>query len=216
MLGLLAMSPEATVIIPTIPERLHLLKRAVDSVMNQTVPCEILVKLDESGVGPARLRNEAVAETQTGFVAFLDDDDEFLPHHVELLLDAAKESDADVVYPWFHHVVNGKYSTKNFLYVRGAPAFGHPFDGDWLRKDNYVPVTTLVRRSSFNFVGGFPQPGSKAWPRQDCEDWGLWIKMVDHGMKFVHVPNRSWIWHWHSANTQGMPSRVKGITSPPQ
>src|SRR3546814_14405548 len=79
--------------------------------------------------------------------------------------------------------------------MNGAPAFGQEFDPAALQANNFIPVTALVRTSLFVAVGGFPQPGSEAWPHADCEDWGLWQRLLAPGAPFSHLPERTWTWH---------------------
>jgi len=35
-----------------------------------------------------------------------------------------------------------------------------------------------------------------------CEDWGLWLALLDAGAAFSHLPQRTWIWH-NGAGTRG-------------
>lgn len=74
------MKPAITVAIPTIPPRRALLRRALRSVQDQTMPAaaiSVAVDLDRQGAWVTRQR--ALNAVQTPWVAFLDDDDEFLP-----------------------------------------------------------------------------------------------------------------------------------------
>jgi glycosyltransferase involved in cell wall biosynthesis len=107
-------APEITVVIPT-HARPELLARAIRSVLAQTVAAiEVVVVLDgedpattrvlerfsddrirhitlERNSGGGRARNAGVSEARGEWIAFLDDDDEFLPHKLELQLAAAKK-----------------------------------------------------------------------------------------------------------------------------
>src|SRR3546814_8644512 len=75
-------------------------------------------------------------------------------------------------------------NSRDPLLMNGAPAFGQEFDPAALQANNFIPVTALVRTSLFVAVGGFPQPLSEAWPHADCEDWGLWQRLLALGAKF--------------------------------
>jgi glycosyltransferase involved in cell wall biosynthesis len=177
---------DITVAIPTIPGRRELLHRAIDSVRAQTHPTKIQVALDTNGEGAAATRNRALAQVDTEWVAFLDDDDELKPHHLKLCARHAVLTGADLVYPGF----DGEDDTG---------MFGVPFDALLLRRRNYIPVTVLVRtdlvRSGFT-----PHPDEYGNP---CEDWGLWLKLLDAGARFSHLPQRTWI--RNPGGTRGRP-----------
>src|SRR3546814_8974957 len=70
-------------------------------------------EVDRGGLGPSITRNRAVVQTMNAgvrpkWIAFLDDDDEFLPDHLRKLVEHAEATDADVVYPWFELNVGGR------------------------------------------------------------------------------------------------------------
>lgn len=188
---------DVTVVIPTIPPRTHLLQRAVLSVYDQTVqPVDIVVELDVDHEGAAATRNRGLAKVTTEFVAFLDDDDELLPNHLEKCLAELKRTGADLVYPWF-------FTSDGRDPLPGS--FGRAFRLERLREGNFIPVTVVARTESVRRGGGFvnmPNPFDSAW-----EDWGCWIRMVDTGSTFVHLPERTWLWNRHEDSTRGHPTR---------
>lgn len=206
--------PDVTVIIPTIPGREALLERAMMSIRGEDIAFAVCVSADRNGAGPAVARTSAVRNmvTKSPWLAFLDDDDEFKPGHLTKLVRHAEETRAEVVYPWFDINFMGEiHNELDPLLLNGSPAFGQEFDGSGLDVNNFIPVTALVNRHAFEEVGGFPLPMSPEWPHQDCEDWGLWLRLRDEGAVFSHLPERSWIWHWHSRNTSGRPDRAKEL-----
>lgn len=188
---------DITVCIPTIPPRSGFLNRALSSVLDQTLkPVQTIVTSDVNREGPAALRNWMLEQVQTKYVAFLDDDDEMLPKHLELLHACAEINDADLVYPWFT-VLQGGVDTGADPLGR----FGLPFDPARLDTANYIPVTVLARTEMIRSVGGFVNRAEP--PDTTCEDWGCWLRMRDAGATFVHLPERTWYWHWHGRNTSG-------------
>lgn len=72
-----------TIIIPTINR--PTLQRAVKSVLEQTVPCELIVVSDlrHSGAGPTR--NRAIQSARTEWLGFLDDDDTLKPNYHQVM-----------------------------------------------------------------------------------------------------------------------------------
>jgi glycosyltransferase involved in cell wall biosynthesis len=207
------------VCVPTIPQRRELLSRAVASVQRQDVRDGVRVVgqvvVDVDGDGAAATRNRAWrdADPDADWLAFLDDDDELYSDHVQRCLDHAVETGADLVYPWFH-IVDAGGNDVTFNDPLRAPVEGHyvtpfgvPFDDalrtELLTRNNFIPVTVLVRRSLVADVGGFPIPGSPEWGDNCCEDWGLWRRLLNAGAVFAHLPERTWAWHWHGNNTSG-------------
>lgn len=184
---------DVTVIIPTIPPRRQMLKRAVHSALMQSwAPAAIHIELDTHHAGSAATRNRALEAVRTEWVAFLDDDDVLLPNHLEVLCKAADAYAADVVYPWPQ--------------MNGAPdpspdRFGLPFDEDLLRVRSYIPVTSLVETELAQAAQFWAPDGSV------YDDWGFYLRLLDLGATFHHVPERTWIWNVGTHNTSGQPDR---------
>jgi glycosyltransferase involved in cell wall biosynthesis len=165
-------------IIPTVPEREDLLAEAVASVDAQVRPVtERSVVTDHDRVGPAATRNRAVEACSSEWLAFLDDDDLWFPDHVATLL--AGSGDADVVYTDCEVVGNA-----------GDLVVNRDFDRFALLRHNYIPVTALVRRSTFLNAGGFDTSAR-------FEDWELWKSLSLAGARFVHVPAVTWQYRFH-------------------
>lgn len=190
-----------TAVIPTIPVRRNFLARAISSVYSQTCqPVRISTALDRKRLGSAATRNRALDGVDTEWAAFLDDDDFWLPEHVETCLKAAKEHGADVVYPGCAVVDrNGDETPRHEEWGR----FGREFDPDLLRQMSYIPVTSLVRTELAKKARFGPPEGIKT----HLDDWGFYLRLLDLGAKFVHVPVVTWIWpHW-GGNTSGQANR---------
>ena len=189
-----------SVCIPTIPGRDIMLARAKRSAEKQkNTDLEILVGVDGDGRGPAVVRNTLVAQAKSEWIAFLDDDDYFLPQHLSTLSALQEQTDADVLWPWFR--VDG--GTDPFPQNRGR---------QWDRTDPHIfPITTLVRRAAFLDVGGFDEEtASQPDPNDPSrtvagEDWRLWLALSAAGAKFAHTPDVTWVWRHHGFNTSGLP-----------
>ena len=194
-----------TVVIPTIPPREHLFKRALQSVKDQTYEVEFVMQVDLLHEGSAATRNRALEKVKTPWVAFLDDDDELYPDHCEILYNHATKVEADIVYPGCI-VLDRNETPINLNEMWGR--FGQPFDPELLRKQSYIPVTSLVRTDVAK------KHGFKRAEGTDYDDWGFYLGCLDAGAKFVHLPIVTWKWnHWgygtadNPGNTSGMPNR---------
>jgi glycosyltransferase involved in cell wall biosynthesis len=185
-----------TVLIPTIPPRDAMLQRALASVRAQTrQPDDVVVWVDNDGVGAAAARNTALEFVDTEFVAFLDDDDELLPNHLADLLATQEQTGADLVFPNYRGANEGMFA-------------------DWLERDfdetsaavlhgaNFIPITILARTDAVKAVGGFA-----AVPGRVCaeEDWGCWVRLLDAGYTFARHDGVTWQWNGHYAHTSGHP-----------
>lgn len=139
---------------------------AIESVQAQSVlPREHLIGMDWVNVGAGKMRNQLAAGAQSEWLAFLDDDDVLLPNHLKLLLDASE--DADVVFPM--------EEGKRHICSPGRLTFGNTF-----------AVTCMVRKSTFDAVGGFPASVP--------EDWALWLRLRDvGGARFRCVHEVTWV-----------------------
>lgn len=131
-----------SVIIPTFNRR-HLIGKAIQSVLNQTVSDFEIIVVDDGSTdgtaewlsaqypsapirilqnnrakGPAGARNMGILEAKGDIIAFLDSDDEFYPHHLlECAQLLANLVDVDVVFGRAHYFSEGKrvdYMSSNF------------------------------------------------------------------------------------------------------
>ena len=186
--------PGITVVIPSIPPRRHLLQRAVNSAINQIYPAAaISIAVDTEKKGAWHTRNRALMASRTEWTAFLDDDDEFLPEHLNVLNGAVVNHEADMAYSWFNTVPHG------------CDPFPKWFaDAPWnAAEPRHTTIVMLVRTSLAQSIGFTPPvPGD----RFGNEDWRFILELNRRG-KIVHAPARTWLWHHDSGNTSGRPDR---------
>lgn len=206
---------DVTVLITTIPGRRDLLNRAMKSVLQQKiVPKQVLVIEDKKRQGAWWARNQGIKQIETEWVAFLDDDDEFLPNHLQKMLAGANFSRADLIYTYAEFV--GRPDPLA-AWIDGQ-LIPEPINVPWddraersLREHgNFIPVTNLVRTSAVKQVGGFPPPHTfPAKVSGECEDYGLLLRLLDAGFSFYHVIGvRTWRYHVWEGNTGG-----RGVTA---
>lgn len=192
------MSSDITVVVATIPIRAKMLRKALASVVIQTLqPAAIVVEYDHERTGAAATKNRGLARVTSEWSAFLDDDDAMLPEHLAKLREAQLDSGADVVYsmPYIPQLAaQGGIDPSG---MRGAP-----FDPDELRRRSYIQTTSLVRTKLAQSVGGFQCP-----PGSDYDDHGLWLACLAAGGTFHHLPEQTFLWEHHGQNTSGRPDR---------
>jgi glycosyltransferase involved in cell wall biosynthesis len=178
-------------VIPTIPPRRALLTRALASVFNQTVqPDAIAVVVDNDHAGVWVTRSHGVQMARTPWIAFLDDDDEWLPHHLERLLARQAETGADLVYPCFE---GGPAAVRRFC--------GKPFNQATMAT---VTITVLVRTElAAQIPLGPPNPGEI----NANDDHRLLCGVLDAGGTVAHLPEETWRYNLHDQHTSGQPSR---------
>lgn len=192
------MDRDVTVLITAIPPRIgKTLDRALASVWNQThKPEQVIISIDwrKDGAGPNRTRG--LQQASTTWVAFLDDDDELLTHHLQRLLDVAEGTGADVVVPWFR--VKGGMDPFPGNRACGVPPPGEGFPS--------FPVTVLARTAVAR-LATFPARdpvATRAGHGTMSEEWLYFRELREQGAKFEMIPDETWIYH-HGGNTSGLP-----------
>jgi hypothetical protein len=228
----MTLRPGITVVIPSIPPRRSLLRRAVTSVLAQTMPAAALsVVVDSDRLGAAVTRQRALDAVNTRWVAFLDDDDEMKPNHLEALFSAAVDYDAlylwsrfQVALPKRGYRVPGFRGAEYELRDGPEPLGAGTFEQWNPRQPAQTTITTLVSTELARDVGGFTPPpvdcsicpvfagvcehavidGQRAG-----EDWDFTLRCVAAASpaRFRHVPEVTWLWHHHENNTSGLPDR---------
>lgn len=197
-----------TVAIPTIPPRKTMLRKAIASVMMQTYAADaIAIAVDVNQMGSDITRNNALAMVQTPYVAFLDDDDLFLPRHLETLLAAAIENNADVVYSLPRVMTPDGRKVERAFEWGGGPVF----DPELLRRKAHIQTTSLVRTEAAKGTGGFHFVRDETGAVND--DHGFYLRLLNAGAKFHHVHEETFIWNHHGYGTPGVPGNTSGQPS---
>ncbi len=183
--------PYVSVVIPT-RDRQASLGAAIHSALVQThVPFEVWVVDDASAVpvelsqhgrhdipvhlirlkhqlGPAGARNAAARRCHGELIAFLDDDDEWLPQKTARQISALNNNGDEVA------LVGSGYDLweGHDLAQRHVPA-ERDLQRAMLEEPQLAPSTVIVRRDAFEAVGGFDES------LRLTEDWDLWVRLLD-------------------------------------
>jgi glycosyltransferase involved in cell wall biosynthesis len=184
--------PTVSVVIPTY-NRQNLIKQAIGSVLQQTFPNLELIVIDDASqdntqevvesfadprihyichqqnVGECATRNTGLQVCRGEYVAFLDSDDEWLPHKLETQLQLFDQSPSNV---------GAVYSAINVVQVDRTFTKSHPGYGNGdihgnLLYHNLVgtPSTVIVKRD-------YLQQGLRFdISLRCCGDWDMWLQL---------------------------------------
>ncbi len=199
-----------TVITPTY-NRAKYLGNAIDSVLSQTYTDFELIVVDDNkmgsdarkkteeimhkyhdprikylrnplNLGGAESRNVGITEAKGDYIAFLDDDDVYLPERLEVQYKQMVENGWDV------SVMDG----ATYNYVTGEKvAERHQHIQNGMTKDELIRVhllyhisgtnTFMYKASFLKEIGGFVNVPS-------CQEYMLMQKTLDHNPKFGYIP----------------------------
>ena len=206
------MKPKISVIIATY-NRPQLLQRAIDSVLAQTFkdfeliivddhsdkPPNIKLPDDEDRVVAMRLpyntgyfvrpRNIGIMIARGDYIAYLDDDNVYLPNHLEVLYEAIVKHQADVVYG------DRVYKSTNPNETKFMGKKGYPYDLKQIEQGNYVDTSDIMHTiQSINDIGFW----DIFWERKG--DWLLMVRFGKAGMRIIHVPEVITEYWWGDSN----------------
>jgi len=190
-----------SIIIPTY-NRSELLKRALESVYRQTVSDYEIIVIDDGSTddtaemiqtifpkvqyiqqengGVSSARNKGLACAKGQWLAFLDSDDEWLPHKLEKQLNLLKNHpDGKVCHTeeiWIRHGVRVNQMKK------------HKKTGGWIFPQclplcAISPSSVIIHQSVFEDIGNFDTQ------LPACEDYDLWLRMTaKYSVLFIEEP----------------------------
>lgn len=153
-----------TIIIPSFRVSQSL---AMETVIKQTVPTDVLVVLDKDEEGAGPTRNRGIAITTTDWVGFLDDDDRLDPHYHEWLDKEAEDNDMVIF-----QMKNGLYTIPGHMMVPNL-------------KYNWVGISFAMRTEVAREMPFYNMIGEDFDLIQRCIHAGYKVKISPHVAYFV-------------------------------
>jgi GT2 family glycosyltransferase/SAM-dependent methyltransferase/Flp pilus assembly protein TadD len=138
-----------------------------------------LIKHDRNR-GLAAARNTGLRMARGKYIAYLDDDDRYLPDHLETLVTALRKGLYKVAYSdaWRVHE---RCERERYVEVGRDLPYSQDFSLPRLLVGNYFPVLCVMHeRSCMDEVGFFDESLFAH------EDWDLWIRMAEK-FPFLHI-----------------------------
>jgi glycosyltransferase involved in cell wall biosynthesis len=127
--------------------------------------------------GPGAARNEGCRDRESDFLAFIDADDTWAPTRLELLV-AAADSDCETTFVTSNaRVVDPSGVEIGLFYSEEFQFPPKERQLELIARHNFVFTSCLVRRSSFEEVGGFSTDEEFV----GAEDYDLWLRMIAKG-----------------------------------
>lgn len=199
------MTLDIGVVIPAHPARIAngMVDRAVRSVWAQKLPAaELHVAVDRGGEGAWGTRDRGLRAVRAEWTAFLDSDDELMPHHLRALALYAQRTGADYAYSYY--LVRDPLG-RDRPDVDPLGHFGKTFDPN---DPIQTTITMLVRTELAQAVGFHAPPAdAEVGGQRYGEDYQFTLECVKAGATIVHLPQRTWWWNHHLGNTSGMPGQ---------
>jgi len=126
---------------------------------------DVLV-LQQPNQGVCAARNNAVKYASGKYIMFLDADDVLCPDTVDNLKAGLDQAPSEVAY---------SYGQFEYFGFKNGIFKSRPFCAKALSKDNFICITTLMKKSVFEQVRGF----DLAFPCR--EDWELYVRLFHEG-----------------------------------
>jgi glycosyltransferase involved in cell wall biosynthesis len=206
------------VITPT-RARPHLLSRAIDSVLSQTFSdFEMIVVVDgpdpqtqavleqyndprlrwlvqTEPTGLPYVRTTGIDQARGQWIAFLDDDDEWLPRKLEVQVEMLSRSKAE--YPVGFARFIARTADRDYVWPHRGPGAGEPIS-DYLFKRTglftgegvILPTTIVIPRRLLAKV-----PWAATTTQNRHEDWDWYMRAAAFGASFEFAAERLAIWH---------------------
>ena len=186
-------------VIVTTYNRESLISQTIDSILNQTYRNVELIIVDDGSTdktkevimsyndnriryfktdnwgGPARPRNIGIEESKGDLIAFCDDDDIWIENKLSIQIRIMEESNCDFVYSNMCHFNTNIHNIIGFSKNRKIININ-----DLLRKNQISTSTVLVKKNHHLKF-------SEKKEYTIAEDYDLWLRLYQNGLKFEFI-----------------------------
>jgi len=212
-----------SVIIPTL-DRPEFLRKAVKSILNQTYRQFEIIVINDGGTDTGEIlsnidvgerityvrlpqnrershaRNVGITLAKGKYIAYLDDDDQFLPDHLKTLVTFLETSNYEIAYTDAYRIVHEKKNGRYLETHRDVP-YSYEFSREILLRENFIPILSIMHlRSCFDRTGFFDES------LNTHEDWDLWIRMSED-TPFYHIKKVTAEFSWRMDGSTTTSSR---------
>ena len=148
---------------------------------------ERLRLVEQPNKGTAGARNTGIGEARADLVAFLDNDDMWMPSYLEMMgaaLERAPEAGFAYTDAWIFNDATGRILKKPSLeHYEAVPDPAPPADllSRFLGHLNFVMSSTTVRREALEATGGFDES------IRGADDFDLWVRIAAKGYGAVRA-----------------------------
>lgn len=157
--------------------------------------------------GASHARNVGIEHAAGDHIAFLDDDDLFLPWHLAAAAAALDTGDVEFVY--LGAVVSSRWVTALPPDWPTMHCKAYPFDERFLLVANYIHTGSVVVRNFRDSPVRFDES------LRYCEDWDMWLSLRHRlGYRVGFVDEISAVYH-QVAGTEGLVSQGQAVTPSP-
>ena len=164
----------------------------------QTVPQDVRYTRHEKNRGLPSTRNTGIQAARGTWVAFLDSDDLWKPHHLEALVGATRATLVDLVFSgteWFEDG-SGKVVNRS---VPSAADLGQLPVALFAGRLSILPSSVMIRRTCFDRFG----PISTEYPH--VNDTEYWLRVLKGGGRVAYSGQETCLYRKH---TQSMSNRA--------
>ena len=154
---------------------------SIDKVVKDFSDLNINLINNSSNKGRSVAGNQGVNATSCDVIGFLDDDDRFLPDHLQRLEKVMLHFDARVAYSGCRLLKRDMLGDKVILEEKAIGEFNDSYDAIRLRYENYIPlINLLINRALWLEVGGFDESFDI------FEDWDV-LQRLSTKTNFYHL-----------------------------
>lgn len=228
------MNPLVSVIIPSYCRPVAFVRRAVNSALGQTYPNIEIVLVDDNppdspsrqalrelleeykadprvravinpvNLGGSEARNEGVKAARGEYLAFLDDDDEFLPEKTEKQLAYMLENNLDMSFSDFK-LVDDDGRVMDYRQFSDIPAFDRESLFKYHMLRHMTGTTTFMYRAeALRRIGGFQKAATG-------QEFYLMQRTIEQGLKIGYLPGDFITAHYHGeGRISSGPGKVTG------